>query len=241
MTALVRLYPQAWRDRYEDEFLDLLEARPPGIRDRLDILVGAVDARLHDEVPGSARGHGLPRLRLQTGIGLLLVVSGAAWLVWSSIILVYFRGWGAGMPEHADVGMAAAFVAGAGLAASHLAVLSMPGRAVGGWTGGAAWVAAAMFLLTAFGAGILAPVALVASAATAMGLAGRLLPGPIAVAWAATAVLTIGAMAAFLASDGRDVGVLVAMVPFGIVLLIAGPALALRRPAPARTGTDLRG
>ena len=29
MTGLVRLYPKAWRDRYEDEFVELLEARPP--------------------------------------------------------------------------------------------------------------------------------------------------------------------------------------------------------------------
>ena len=50
MTALVRLYPRAWRERYEAEFLDLLEARPPTLGDRFDILRGALDARLHPQV-----------------------------------------------------------------------------------------------------------------------------------------------------------------------------------------------
>ena len=50
MSALVRLYPRAWRERYEAEFLELLEARPPTIGDRFDILRGALDARLHPQV-----------------------------------------------------------------------------------------------------------------------------------------------------------------------------------------------
>ena len=41
MSRLVRLYPQAWRDRYEDEFIALLEERPPTPGDRLDIVRGA--------------------------------------------------------------------------------------------------------------------------------------------------------------------------------------------------------
>lgn len=50
MSALVRLYPAAWRDRYEEEFLALLEARPPTLGDRLDIVRGAIDARVHPQV-----------------------------------------------------------------------------------------------------------------------------------------------------------------------------------------------
>jgi hypothetical protein len=50
MSALIRLYPRAWRERYEAEFLTLLEARPPTIGDRFDIVRGAVDARLHPQV-----------------------------------------------------------------------------------------------------------------------------------------------------------------------------------------------
>ena len=47
MTTLLSLYPRAWRERYEDEFIAILEARPPGPHDRIDIIRGAVDARLH--------------------------------------------------------------------------------------------------------------------------------------------------------------------------------------------------
>lgn len=44
---LLSLYPRAWRERYEEEFLALLEARPPDVHDRIDIVRGAMDARLH--------------------------------------------------------------------------------------------------------------------------------------------------------------------------------------------------
>ncbi len=50
MTALLRLYPRAWRQRYEAEFLAMLEDRPPSLRDRIDILRGAIDARLNLQV-----------------------------------------------------------------------------------------------------------------------------------------------------------------------------------------------
>ena len=42
---LVRLFPSGWRERYGDEFLALIEERRPGVRDTLDIIVSAVDAR----------------------------------------------------------------------------------------------------------------------------------------------------------------------------------------------------
>jgi len=38
---LVRLYPRAWRARYEEEFVALLEARELGLRDVLDVGRGA--------------------------------------------------------------------------------------------------------------------------------------------------------------------------------------------------------
>jgi hypothetical protein len=55
MSRLVGLYPAAWRHRYEAEFCDLLAERPPTLRDRLDIIRGALDARLHPQVVGPAR------------------------------------------------------------------------------------------------------------------------------------------------------------------------------------------
>jgi hypothetical protein len=53
---LIKLYPSAWRERYEREFLDLLDRHPPTPMDVLDIAIGAVDARLGaGEIGASAR------------------------------------------------------------------------------------------------------------------------------------------------------------------------------------------
>lgn len=50
MSGLIRLYPRDWRARYEDEFLSLLAERPPDARDRVDIIRGAIDARMRPQV-----------------------------------------------------------------------------------------------------------------------------------------------------------------------------------------------
>jgi len=55
MRRLVALYPPDWRSRYGDEMEALLAARPPTIRDRVDIARGALDARLHPQLPGPDR------------------------------------------------------------------------------------------------------------------------------------------------------------------------------------------
>lgn len=57
MSGILRLYPQAWRDRYGEEFEALLADRPPSARHRLDIVRGALDAHLHPELidPGHVR------------------------------------------------------------------------------------------------------------------------------------------------------------------------------------------
>jgi hypothetical protein len=46
---LLWLYPQAWRARYEDEFLAVLEACPFSLWTFWDVFLGAIDARLHLE------------------------------------------------------------------------------------------------------------------------------------------------------------------------------------------------
>jgi len=50
-TWLLRLYPRAWRDRYEDEFAALLEQCPFSLGDLFDIIVGAINAHMHPCVP----------------------------------------------------------------------------------------------------------------------------------------------------------------------------------------------
>lgn len=44
---LLRLYPRAWRERYESEMLAVLEQFRLGPRGRLDLARGAIDARLN--------------------------------------------------------------------------------------------------------------------------------------------------------------------------------------------------
>lgn len=48
---LLRAYPASWRQRYGEEFLQLLADRRPSLGDAMDVLAGALDARLH---PGRA-------------------------------------------------------------------------------------------------------------------------------------------------------------------------------------------
>jgi hypothetical protein len=49
VSRLIALYPRTWRERYGDEFLALLSERPPDPLDRIDIVRGAIDARLHPQ------------------------------------------------------------------------------------------------------------------------------------------------------------------------------------------------
>lgn len=50
MSRLLRLYPRAWRARYSAELASILEAQPPQLRDRFDLVRGAFDAHLHPEL-----------------------------------------------------------------------------------------------------------------------------------------------------------------------------------------------
>lgn len=56
--ALVRLYPRAWRERYGEEFAELVASQKLGPRMWLDIVFGALDARLapQPQVAAPAKG-----------------------------------------------------------------------------------------------------------------------------------------------------------------------------------------
>jgi hypothetical protein len=92
MSRLVRLYPAAWRARYEAEFSELLATRQPGVADRIDIVRGALDAHLHpqvrhpDEVRPPALDEGDGRLARRLGFGTL--AGAALWVVaWIVVLL----------------------------------------------------------------------------------------------------------------------------------------------------------
>lgn len=77
MSRLLRLYPRSWRERYGEEFLGLILERPPSFADRVDIVRGAVDARLHSQLPPRAR------VRDRSGfapLGGLVLLLAAVWI-----------------------------------------------------------------------------------------------------------------------------------------------------------------
>jgi hypothetical protein len=71
MSRLIRLYPAAWRERYGDEMEALLEERPLGPFDLVDLFLGALDAHLHLRGPGHASEH-------EKGITMSLRTAGIA-------------------------------------------------------------------------------------------------------------------------------------------------------------------
>jgi hypothetical protein len=72
--ALVRCYPARWRERYGEEFAELLAERPLGPYDVADILLGALDAHLHLRHVDAGLG-------LQRGVARSLRIGGAAAIV----------------------------------------------------------------------------------------------------------------------------------------------------------------
>ena len=75
---LVRLYPRAWRDRYEEEFVAMLEQGRSSIRDLFDVALGVVDAWLRPQVIYEGRLVMVARMR-----GAVLAVLWA----WASLVV----------------------------------------------------------------------------------------------------------------------------------------------------------
>jgi hypothetical protein len=64
---LVALYPEAWRERYGEEMLALVEDDPPRVRGLASLVRGAVAAHLHPR----ARWRATPAARMRLSIGFL--------------------------------------------------------------------------------------------------------------------------------------------------------------------------
>lgn len=93
MSRLLRLYPAAWRERYEAEFIGTLQERPVGLTGSVDIVHGAIDAHLHPELIAGAPHAWTHRLP-----GLMATAAG---LIWSwyylRIVLAAPEEWGYGV------------------------------------------------------------------------------------------------------------------------------------------------
>lgn len=226
MSALVRLYPQDWRDRYEVEFLGLLEARPPSLRDRVDILRGAFDARLHHDLPGSneAPDRSRPALR----VAVIAAVAGALWLAWMAVLQLLFTGWGSGVEP--DYGLLAAtpIFAGLAMAVAHAAIVMAAGAAMRHGAVLAASLTAVGFGVAALGGGMVLLAAMVGSAIVAVDGIGRVVPKWLRFAWVASAVGVIVVMIAFVGGGGLTVALLAGGIPYGVVWLLIAVVLAMR-------------
>src|SRR5436190_178864 len=80
ITLLLRFYPGRWRARYGDEFAALLEQRQLGPFDVADVLLGALDARLHRRGLGSASDRNGFTMTVRVG-GYAAILGGLLWLV----------------------------------------------------------------------------------------------------------------------------------------------------------------
>jgi len=69
--SLLALYPRWWRDRYGDEIALILEARPPDLAARIDLLRGAFDAHLGGQDAGSPPGRA----------AAAALIAGGAWTI----------------------------------------------------------------------------------------------------------------------------------------------------------------
>ena len=85
MSRLVRLYPAAWRARYGAEFEVLLAERSPSMRDLLDILLGALDARLSPQIASATVQR---RARITDRLAGTAAIAGG--VIWS---MTYLTGW----------------------------------------------------------------------------------------------------------------------------------------------------
>lgn len=87
-SVLLRCYPARWRARYGDEFGAILEERPLGPFDVLDILLGAIDAQLRSR----GRGAGI---RQAKGFSMSLRIGGIAAILAAPLLaLAWFLGYG---------------------------------------------------------------------------------------------------------------------------------------------------
>lgn len=91
MTSLIRLYPKAWRLRYGEEMVDLMEARNLGAAGTIDVIRGALDAHRHPELVDPALDSedawstGVSRQRLADlvvarRLGMAAIAGALAWI-----------------------------------------------------------------------------------------------------------------------------------------------------------------
>jgi hypothetical protein len=235
-SRLLGLYPEAWRERYGAEFRDLLEARPPTLRDRLDIVVGAIDARVNPQVGATP-----PMDRVVTAadrvLALAAVTAGALFGTWATAIAVAAPRWGSpiAVPDavvdaaYGALWLATIFFIGVlfGLAHRYASVFTGVGLA-------GALVAAVGYAIGLAGA---APLGIVMAAGGTLALTPSIARGlaswPLAITFALATLAVPGAMYGFAASGGQATWLFVFLLPLGPAWMLMGRNLLRGGPPPA--------
>lgn len=260
MKALLRLYPSAWRARYEAEMTALLEQRGRRLSDAIDLVRAALDA--HRQPVGDAATHGGTSMS-PGNAGWAAVIGGLLWsfaylAVWLTARVVSWANQGTGQgiaPSEGQIWLAGLLVAPALLVAAQMWISrSLAWRRPRSWIPAISALAASVMIaklllniirpdrriLGEWGQAELWVVAMLvlAMASFAFGLA---LLATGAVQRPAVALLLIGASlnAAFLAITGAAhmmtalryaEGVVASGALFGLGWTVVGVALIRRHP-----------
>ena len=171
MSALIRLYPAAWRARYGAEFEALLVDRPATLRDRVDVILGALDARLSPQLRSA-----LVARRARTTDRLAGGAAIAGGLIWSATYLV---GWL--LKAEGDLSLPILIAVG-------LMLLSLPGTYVAAYARPVAIGAAAFALSIAVLAAELVPWSPLLLL-PALGIIGAVGPGALALSAARAGIV----------------------------------------------------
>ena len=234
---LLRLYPATWRARYGEEFAALLEARPPRFRDRLDILRGAADARIHPQLGRAAPSEAsLPHDR---SAAALLLVGGLFLTGWAAFAVNLMPRWDSAdaipSPELLNLALAAGWLGSIAVAVA-MVIIALRYDA---WIGRAGAVGAALlgsglvFASAGGGVGALLMIA-IGTALFATRARRRVIGTTSALALTAATSLLIAAFMLFAAGGGQDVRLLLGLLAYGPAWIVV--ALDLRVPAPLQIG-----
>jgi hypothetical protein len=225
---LLRLYPEAWQERYGEELETLLAERPAGILTSLDLVRGAADAQLHPELAGGVRqpfSHHLPG-----------VLAAAAGLLWTWFYVNAYLVWPGGEWGSA-IGLAVL-----------LMIVSVPGEYMAAYRGRIALVLAGIVVAVVIGqflpwslsggrlntlSGVAASVLIGAGMLTLAAIRAGIGPKARWVLMLATVPLPVAIAIVILGGFGpNDPGgmpaMLTAILPYGIVWTILGLRMAVR-------------
>ena len=243
---LVQLYPRSWRARYGAEFAELLSARPPTMQDRLDIIRGAVDARIQPQVLDAP-----PQREVTAGdrvLGAAAVLVGGLFSTWALIIVVLSPRWGEASTVSTEDNYVLGLSYGAGMLGAVVAIAVMLGliyrhagdlRSTG--TIGALLVAGGFVTMMGNSGSGAAALLLITVGTVAMspGLA-RAVGRPVTAFVVGSTLFLGSAMLGFVGSGGQDVLWLSMLAGYGPAWMLLG--VGLRRgphvlaPAPASAG-----